>query len=100
MDYYEGVSGGLPVGAVPIQGDGDSIGWGVDGYCALAGAFQTSIQPNQGQNLQDFQASYKTLGQSGSQVCDDAVGWCWVGDAAGVESQFMGVGYCGVGARG
>ena len=34
VDYYEESSGRLPVGAVPIQGDGDSIGWGVDGYCA------------------------------------------------------------------
>ena len=73
---------------------------GVEGYCALAGVFQTSVQPNQDQNFQDFQASSTPLGQSGSQVRDDAVGWCCVEDAAGVESLFRGVGNCGVGARG
>ena len=100
VDNFEGVYGGLLVGAVPFQGDGDSIGCGVDGYCALAGVFQTSVQPNQDQNLQDFKASSTPLGQSGSQVRDGAVGWCWVEDTAGALSLFRGVGNCGVGARG
>ena len=57
-------------------------------------------EPNQDQNYQDFQASFTPLGQSGSQVSDDAVGWCWVEDAAGVESLFMGVGHYGMGDKG
>ena len=73
---------------------------GEDGYCALAEVFLTSVQPYQDQNLQDFQASLTTLGHSGSQVRYGAVGWCWVEDTAGVGSLFMGVGNCGVGARG
>ena len=67
--------GGLPVRAVPLQGDGDSMGWGVDGYCALAGVFLTSVQPTQDQTLQDFQAFSTTLGHSGSQASDEDVGW-------------------------
>ena len=57
--------------AVPVQVTVGSMVvwvWGMDGYGALAVFLPASVPFNAGSEQQDFQASYKILGHSGSLV--------------------------------
>ena len=74
-----------------------SIVWGVNEWGALAGFHLASVSANVGSKQQDFQASFKPLGQSGSLVSGEPVGeFCfWVEDTVGVTTR--GVGHWGLG---
>ena len=73
-------------------------GWGVNELGALEASFNlASVSANAGSKQQDFQASFKPLGQSGSLVSGEPVGeFCfWVEDTVGVTTR--GVGHWGLG---